>query len=352
MNMLDFSQQRAIFYSIYEICYKNDGTEERFIDDNEIIGDVISLWKSDAEKNKQKKEIILFRFYLKLLIYYSYDESNIDRLSIYYYQTLYDVISGKFILEEQDILILAGLQLVNQFGTEYEKAYLFLKENYEQYIPGNKLSLMTKDQFIEKILELYTMFSCYSKIECKMEYIRALKENPIFHTHQFDSKFNEFKSSDNDDNIPENCILGFQREGIIVLNTNREKISFYEYVTIKNWGISKNSLVICIGTDDKNVRRLYFSTGETNVIQTLMEIYVSLLAGLSYKDIKTIIDERDNKFSKNTQTRRIATKYTRETEYDNMYQRKATATIKREKTSSFYIPIVPDDKKFYDEDDI
>ena len=62
-----------------------------------------------------------------------------------------------------------------------------------------------------------------------------------------------------------------------MLNTNREKISFYEYVTIKNWGISKNSLVICIGTDDNNVRRLYFSTGETNIIQTLMEIYDIIL---------------------------------------------------------------------------
>ena len=62
-----------------------------------------------------------------------------------------------------------------------------------------------------------------------------------------------------------------------MLNTNREKISFYEYVTIKNWGISKNSLVIFIGNDDKNVRRLYFSTGETNVIQTLIVIYDIIL---------------------------------------------------------------------------
>ena len=68
MNMLDFSTQRAIFYSIYEICYNKKGTEERFIDDNEIVGDVLTLWKSDIEKKKVKKELIIFRFYLKLLI--------------------------------------------------------------------------------------------------------------------------------------------------------------------------------------------------------------------------------------------------------------------------------------------
>ena len=82
-----------------------------------------------------------------------------------------------------------------------------------------------------------------------------------------------------------------------------------------------------------------------------MEIYVSLIAGLSYKDIKTIIEERDKKFSKNTQTRRVATKYTRETEYENIDKRKTTAAIRRVQSSSFYLPILPDDKKFFDEDD-
>ena len=144
MNMLDFSTQRAIFYSIYEICYKKEGTEERFLDDNEIIGDVLSLWKSDIEKGKKKNEIIIFRLYLKLLIYYPYDETNIDNITLEYYQTLYDVISGKFLLEEAQILILAALQLVNEFGPEMEKAYNALRANYENFIPGNKISLMSK----------------------------------------------------------------------------------------------------------------------------------------------------------------------------------------------------------------
>ena len=316
MNMLDFNTQRAIFYSIYEICYKKEGTEERFLDDNEIIGDVLSLWKSDIEKGKKKNEIIIFRLYLKLLIYYPYDETNIDNITLEYYQTLYDVISGKFLLEEAQILILAALQLVNEFGPEMEKAYNALRANYENFIPGNKISLMSKDQYIEKIIELYTMFSYYSKNECKREYMKLLEGNQTFRTHQFDSKFVENKSSDNEDYIPEKCILGFQPEGIIVLNTEREKVAFYEYISIKNWGISATFFVICISFDNKKLRRLYFNTGETNVIQTMMEIYGCFIAGISFKDIQTIIEERDKKFSKNTQTRRVATKYSRDTDYD------------------------------------
>lgn len=345
MNMLEFNMQRAIFYSIYEICYKKDGTEERFIDDNEIIGDVLSLWKSDIEKSKQKNEIIIFRFYLKLLIYYPYDETNVDNISIEYYQSLYDVISGKFLLDESQILILAGLQLAIDLGPEIEKAYKALRENYQNYIPGNKISLMSKDQYIEKIIEIYTMFSYYSKNECKIEYLKLLEEKQTFRTHQFDSKFNESKSSDNEDCIPLNCILGFQPEGILVLNKDREKVAFYEYVTIKNWGISSTFFVICISLDNKKLRRLYFNTGQTNVIQTIMEIYGCIIAGVSYKDMQTIIEERDIKFNKVAQTRRIATKYSREIDYD--FSEKIKISEEYDSKLSIVFPILPDmqDKK-------
>ena len=342
MNMLDFSSQRALFYSIYEICYKKNGTEERFIDDNEIIGDVLTIWKSDIEKGKQKNETLVFRFYLKLLIYYPLDEENIDQLSIIYYQTLYDVISGKFILDEAQIIILAALQLVNDFGPDIEKSYIIFKENYENYIPGNKISLMPKSQYIEKVIGLYTMLSYYSERECKIQYLKVLEGNTTYQTQQFDSKFNETKSSDNEDNIPFDCILGFQPEGIVVLDSNREKVAFYEYVTIKNWGISSHFFVICISLENSKLRRLYFNTGETNVIQTLMEIYGCLIAGIGLKDIQTIVEERDNKFVNNTQTKRIATKYSRDMDYD--FSDKRTASVEYEHSHSFVFPILPQDK--------
>ena len=141
MDKLDFNRQRAIFYSIraifysiYEICYKNNGTEERFLDDNEIICDVLSIWKSDIKKAKESNENILFRFYLKMLIYYPYDETIIDNIAIEYYQTLYDVISGKFNLTESETIILGALQLVNEFGNERKLPKLYSLEIYVYYV--------------------------------------------------------------------------------------------------------------------------------------------------------------------------------------------------------------------------
>ena len=292
MDKLDFNRQRAIFYSIYEICYKSNGTEERFLDDNEIICDVLSLWKSDIKKHQDNNEKVIFRFYLKILIYFPYDESIIDNIAIEYYQTLYDVISGKFNLSECEILILGALQLVNDFGNDIQKAYMNIKENYQNYIPWKFMYIMSNDQWIEKIMEFYSYFMNYD-----------------------DAKFDVKKSSDNSDNIPFECILGFKQEGIQIFDMNLDSIVFYEYKQIENWGVSPNFFVITINElNNRPNRKLYFHTGETNVIQTIMIIYGFFIAGKDIREMTEEIDKRDSQFDNNRLNRRVTSKYLREKE--------------------------------------
>ena len=140
-----------------------------------------------------------------------------------------------------------------------------------------------------------------------VEYLKILEGSSTYQTHLFDSNFNVEKSTDNDDCIPVKCILGFNPEGILVLTPEREKVTFYEYTAIENWGTSVNYFVITINYENQKIRRLYFNTGETNVIQTIMEIYGCLIAGLGLRKIQTIIEEKDKKFANNTQIRRVAT---------------------------------------------
>ena len=315
MDKLDFNRQRAIFYSIYEICYKSNGTEERFLDDNEIICDVLSLWKSDIKKHQDNNEKVIFRFYLKILIYFPYDESIIDNIAIEYYQTLYDVISGKFNLSECEILILGALQLVNDFGNDIQKAYMNIKENYQNYIPWKFMYIMSNDQWIEKIMEFYSYFMNYEQNECKKEYINSLMNHSTYKTQLFDAKFNVKKSSDNSDNIPFECILGFKQEGIQIFDMNLDSIIFYEYKQIENWGVSPNFFVITINElNNRPNRKLYFHTGETNVIQTIMIIYGFFIAGKDIREMTEEIDKRDSQFDNNRLNRRVTSKYLREKE--------------------------------------
>ena len=54
--------------------------------------------------------------------------------------------------KEMEILILGSLQLVNEFGNDLEKAYIYIKENYQNYIPWKFMYIMSNDQWIEKII--------------------------------------------------------------------------------------------------------------------------------------------------------------------------------------------------------
>ena len=163
MEFLDFNIQRNIYYSIYEIGNDDEGNYEKYIDDSEIVCDILAYWKSEKLKAEKKNKNVDFKFYLKLLIYYPFEEDDEDTVSLVYYQTIYDVISGKFNLNQNKIIKLAGLQLLNDYGNEREDAYNNLKKNYKKYIPSNKINLLTQSQWIEKIIQFYSIISSFPK---------------------------------------------------------------------------------------------------------------------------------------------------------------------------------------------
>ena len=119
--------------------------------------------------------------------------------------------------------------------------------------------IMSNDQWIEKIMEFYSYFMNYEQNECKKEYINSLMNHSTYKTQLFDAKFDVKKSSDNSDNIPFECILGFKQEGIQIFDMNLDSIIFYEYKQIENWGVSPNFFVITINElNNRPNRKLYF----------------------------------------------------------------------------------------------
>ena len=208
MDVLEFNKNKSVYYGIYEICSRSIGTEERFIDDNEKVCDVISLWKSEIGRLKEKIE---FKLYLKLLIYYPFDEDDFDTIDIVYNQSLYDVITGKFIIEKDKIITLASLQILNEFGKDNQSAYKSLQNHIEKYVPFNQINQMRNIQWCEKIIELYSNLSQFNQNQAKWNYLEELKNNYNYQTQQFDAKFNFNKSGTNEDNIPDDCVIGIKR---------------------------------------------------------------------------------------------------------------------------------------------
>ena len=305
MKKLDFNIQKAVYYSIYEICEKKSGTEERFIDDGEKVCDILSVWNSEIELMKRKGESCKFHLYLKLLIYHSFDKEDIDTLSVVYYQTVYDVISGKHPVDENKIIELAAYQLVIEFDDDDEMVENKLNDNLHKYIPTNKFNLMVAQDWKEKVFEQYKKVKGKSKNDCKWEYLQLLKDLPTYQMQQFNARFNEQKSGSNDDNIPNDCIIGLCPDGIKILDREHNEVVFYPYETIMNWGISRNQLIISISTSMNEIKRAGFYTSQTKVIQALIEIYCNLLIGKTIRDLQDVIKNYDTKFESIDSSRRI-----------------------------------------------
>ena len=305
MNRLDFNVNRAIYYSIYEICEKKSGTEERFIDDGEKVCDILSVWNNEIERDKKTGDTSKFHFYLKLLIYYPFEKDDIDTLSVVYHQTVYDVISGKHPVDERKIINLAAYQLVVEFEDDEDVAEKKINDSLNKFIPANKFNLMPAEDWKERILDQYKKVNDKKKNDAKWEYMEELKNLPTYQMQQFNAKYNEQKSGTNEDEIPDECIIGLRPDGIMILDREHNEVILYRYETIMNWGISKNQLIICISTSMNEIKRTCLFTSQTKVIQTLIEIYCNLMVGKTIKDIQEVVLNYDTKFEKIDSSRRI-----------------------------------------------
>ena len=296
INNLFLDIQNSMNYCLYEICTKSNGTEERFLDDSERICDIISVWKSEMDKDIKNKIESYFRFYFRILIFTPFGKDDTETLARVYYQNAYDVIVGRFPLNVEKVITLASLQLFNIFVDDEARARKSLEENLEQYIPKKKITALEKDEWIRSIMKKFSQYVGVSRIDAQWNYIEELKNIHTYQTTQFDAKFNKKKSSVNEDNIPEICIIALKPDGVAILDQELEQVVFYEYEIIINWGISKDQFILCMPTETSVVKRVCFLTSQTKVIQTVIEVYCSLKAGKTKKTIKEIIDGYDERF--------------------------------------------------------
>ena len=296
INSLFLDNLNSMNYCLYEICTKSNGTEERFLDDNERVCDIISVWKSEMDKDLKKKIESFFRFYFRILIFSPFEKDDEETLSRIYYQNAYDVISGRFPLNIEKTITLASLQLFNVFLDDNARAKTSLEENLDQYVPKKKIELLQKEEWIRRIMVKFSQYAGVSRIDAQWNYLSELKSINTYQTTQFDAKFNSKKSSVNDDNIPEKCIIALKPDGVCILGEQLNQVAFYEYDSIINWGISKDQFIICIPTENAGIKRVCFLTSQTKVIQTVIEVYCNLRAGKTKKNIKEIVDGYDERF--------------------------------------------------------
>jgi hypothetical protein len=188
MKKLHLNVSKIPYYGIYEICNKKDVIEERFLDENLRVVDILTLWNREARDAEKRNEKTDFKFYLKIFIYYQYTDNDVDSVSMVYYQSLYDYLNGKYNLSEKEVIQLAAFALLSQFGSNSDDSFIALQKKLEKYIPLNRKNLNPGTYWVQKIMEQYSTLKADNKQVAKLSFLDMLKESNIWEGQQFNVK--------------------------------------------------------------------------------------------------------------------------------------------------------------------
>lgn len=86
MRKIQFNVARIPYYCLYEICNKKDSIEERFLDDSDKIVDVVAMWDKEKDDFMKRNEVIEFKIYLKIQLFYTCNETDNDTITMMYVQ--------------------------------------------------------------------------------------------------------------------------------------------------------------------------------------------------------------------------------------------------------------------------
>ena len=296
MEMLNIYQNNSIFYSICELCFKENFVSEKIVDDNNIVCDFISSWKDELDNEMRNGDDIdtIYKLYLKPFYnYYKFDNNtNQEIISMHYFQMLTDVIMGKFPLTNDKIIRLATLQILIQYGVNYSNAENILMNDLERFIPVNKIANFSNEEWVDKIINDYNKITELGN-NPKLDYINELKEYRIFQAQIFDIKINKHKTKLNLQ-IPDKCLLGIKEEGIFIMNKEYHEVVFYDFTKIKTIRVIKDQVYI-----DLEEEQLVFFCAEIKAIKKMIDICLLIRKGKSVEEIENIYENNDGTYNKN-----------------------------------------------------
>ena len=304
MTKLNLNISRIPFFSIFEMCYKSDCIEERYLNEFDKVCDILSIWqretdnfKKENEKAKDKNIRIEFKFFLKLLVYYDFNPEDIDSVTMTYVQCNFDVINDRYKLSEADIIKLGSIQLyVDYSSLEKEEIITKLNENIKAYIPKQIYSQNSNGEYwSEKIIKEFEKNNFKTKMEAKNEYLNILKNNCLYKSIQFICEYspklntannNSYKVP-NPSHIPEECIVAVKPNEIIITDMNRNKIYSVPLTLIASWGVNSEVLLFVEKKSEKEYSKSYFNCNQTKLFKIIIDTYTNMLVGKNMVEIMT-----------------------------------------------------------------
>ena len=303
MDKLKLNISRIPYFSIFEMCYKTNCIEERYINEFDKVCDILSIWQRETENYKKEKEKlkdkdtnIEFKFFLKLLLYYDFNHEDLDSVTMTYVQCNFEVINDRYNLTEEDIIKLGAIQLYVDYSSfERVETLKKLNDNIKGSIPKKIIITNTSEYWVEKITKQFEQINFKSKLEAKNEYLNILKSNILYQSIQFICKYNpKFNTANNNSekvvnpsHIPEYCIVALKTKEIVITDMIRNKIYSIPLTLLASWGVNSEVFVIVEKKNDKEFSKSYFSCNQTKLFKIIIDTYTNILVGKNMVEIMT-----------------------------------------------------------------
>jgi len=263
-------------FSIYEMTPEG---EERYLEPDERILDLVAYWQRlfEEEKGKaddgkkMKKATTGTDFYRVVFKVHMYFEPPADDRAAHhemFVQAVYDVVSARYPCGEKDCLALGSLQLQAEYGDE---GLGDLAKNLARYLPSKYAESTRKSELAKELKTLHAGHAGKTTRFAENEYLEYVKEWQVYGSSFF------FVEPQMNPDLPHEGFLAINPQGILIINPDtKEVLATHPYSEVPTWGHSGSSFVLHIGNLIKQTK-LYFSTEQGKEINDLVRAYVNHL---------------------------------------------------------------------------
>lgn len=254
-------------FSVFEIA-END--EERALEEDDRILDVIAYWDREQKAAKSKKNAPRFQFVYKVHLFFDIKEDDTKAVEVAYFQAVHDVTDSRYPCSEDDCFRLAALQAQQRFG-DCDGSDVFGKE-LQAFLPAKYYHPDIEKDLKAEIMSTYSLLKGYDAHEAMNNYLDYVKSWKIYGSQYFFVEPQNQKAE-----LPPDVVLAVNSGGVLLVDpASKEFLAEYPYSEVVTWGQSSITFVLVVGNLMRQ-NKLYFKTDQGAEINRLVHAYVNRL---------------------------------------------------------------------------
>jgi len=254
-------------FSLFEV---NSLDEERALEDDDRVLDVIAYWEREREMSKKKKDKPVFQFVYKVRLFFDIKEDDEAALELEYHQAVHDVTDSRYPCEEEDAYRLAALMAQERFGDFVEEDDQIGSE-LQAFLPARFFDDDVIEELKAEVNDVWKLLKGYDRNEAMLNYVQYVKGWKMYGSAFF------FVEPQQRDFQPQ-AVLAVNSKAVLLIDPETQEITHdWPYSEIVTWGNSAITFVVVVGNLIRS-NKYFFKTEQGQEINSLVTAYVNRLA--------------------------------------------------------------------------